>query len=61
MEERHDEMVLVLVQCPEVDPTVEDTEGETPLAMARKGWDREIVDMLERRMGIESVDSDVDG
>lgn len=61
VEERHDEMVLVLVQCPEVDPTVEDTEGETPLAMARKGWNREIVDMLERRMGIESIDSNING
>ena len=61
VEERHDEVVLVLVQCPEVDPTVENTDGETPLAMARKGWNREIVDMLERRMGIVSVDSDIEG
>ena len=61
VEETHDEVVLVLVQCPEVDLTIEDTEGETPLAMARKGWDREIVDVLEGRMGIEGVDSDIDG
>ena len=61
VEERHDEMVLALVQSPEVDPTMKNTEGETPLAMARKGWDMEIVDMLERRMGIESVDSVADG
>ena len=61
VEERYDAIVLVLVQCPEVDPTVENTEGETPLAMVRKGWRREIVDMLEKRMGIESVDSDTNG
>ena len=60
-EERHDEVVLVLVQCLEVDPTVENTEGETPLAMAKKGWDDEIVDMLERRMGIEGANSGIDG
>ena len=61
VEERHDEVVLVLVQCTEVDPTVENTEGETPLTMARKGGIRVIVDMLERRMGIMSVDSSIDG
>ena len=58
VEESDNEMVIVLVRCPEVDPAVKNNEGEAPLAMARKGYNREVKDTLERRLGIESVDGD---
>ena len=52
--------IIPILTCSMLD-LIEDTKGETPLAMVRKGWDREIVDILERRIGIESVNSDIDG
>ena len=58
VEKSDNEMVIVLVQCSEVDPTIKNAEGETPLAIARKKWNPEVRDTLERRMGIESVGSD---